>query len=198
MSAIRQAIGLIDDFADAGVRIGLNPQGKLQTQGIVPEALGARLKALVGSGDQRAGQPLHRALMAALRAPDRACREVLCLPVGFARLPVGYAVQFVRKSKRAQLVTSGKLFERDRGQLPQFVLRELDAMALALLQGAGPVHLDRWLEAKSRGDWLLTPELAGARVDATEPADVARVEFGALLDGYGAALVGVELAEVAA
>lgn len=195
MSACRAALFLVDELADAGVRVFLNDAGAVATQGAVPAELGERLKALLGSGEQRAGIPSHRALRAVLAAPTRAARELLILPLAHARLPVGYAARFQRSGVRAQITTSEKLFKRDHGQIPQFVLRELDAATLAFSQGrAGPRDLDQWLAAKSRGDWLLTAELAGALAMNDPPTPV---ELGELLDGLGAQLLDVELAEAA-
>lgn len=187
------ALALLDELADHGVRVELTTEGKVDTFGDVPDALGARLRALVGEGLQRETFPPHRALRAVLAAPSHGLRELLTLPVALAALPVVYAVTFARKGACAVFTTSSAIYKREGGRLPVFVLRELVSAAQAFEQGrAGPSHLDEWLAAKARGRmWLLTPQIADVLPGAPDPL----CTFGELFDGLGAELVGLEVGE---
>jgi hypothetical protein len=191
----RDALALVDDAQLAGAPLELY-SGGISPRVELPDALDARLKALCCEGDTRAGVASNRALRAVLRAPDRACRELLTLPVALAKLAVPYAATFTRKGVCAVFATSESLYNAacQRGD-PTFVLRELDAAARAYDAGrAGPAQLDAWLAAKRRGSWLLTSEIADA--PAAPPGltpDPPRCTFGELFDGLGAEITAVEL-----
>jgi hypothetical protein len=192
------ALALLDDVVEAGARLTLDPDGKVATRGDVPEALGARLEGLMGEGEGREAFPAHAALRAILAAPSRAARELLATPVACARLPVAFAVRFRRGEVQAQFTTWREAYGRDLGQLPQFVLRELDVMARAVRQGrASGVQLDLWLAAKARGGaWSLTAEIADV-LEELIPGELAAgfdpLTFGELFEALGAELVQVEM-----
>lgn len=142
--------------------------------------------------------PHYRALAAVARAPSRAARELLTLPVSYAvGLSVPFTVTFRRRATECVATTSRTDYAAatQRGAVA-FVLRELEAAARAVEVGrAHPSDLDRWLELKGcGGSWILTPELAGSLdVPSAAPSRGGGLCFGELFDALGAELVDVTL-----
>lgn len=147
----------------------------------------------------REASPLWWAVRAVLRAPGRAAREVLALPVWAAAsgLPVPFTLTLDRRGALSVCTTSRRVYADAQGRLPVWLARELECAAVAVEMGrASPAHLDRWLDAKRKGGgWQLTRELAGLDVPGA-PA-TSSITVGALCDALGAELVGVELHEPA-
>jgi hypothetical protein len=193
------ALALLDELADAGGRLSLTADG-VALEGDVPEALTDRLAALCGSGEARHQLATNRALRAVLSAPSRAARELLVLGVpDAAGLPVPFTLTFRRGETYCQCSTSREVFEQaTRDGVPTFLLRELDAAALAAEEArATPAAMDSWLKAKrARPDWRVTPETAGVLRAERDPAMRARC-FGELLGELGCELVDVHLPEAA-
>jgi hypothetical protein len=136
--------------------------------------------------------PLFRALHAVVAAPSRAARELLSLPVSYAvGLPYPFTIIFRRRTLTCVCTTARDVFAQAQAQgAAVFVVRELEAAGLAVAQGrAYPADLDRWAERKRRGEWRLTPELAGA----LEAETMAMLCFGELFEALGAELVDVAL-----
>jgi len=194
LTAHAQALGLVGAVRAAGCDLVCDADG-VEVIGELPAPLSAALQAFFGEGEHRDGQATHRALLAVLRAPSLAVAEVLGLPVAWARLPLAYALTIDRKGVGSVFTTSRTVYDRENGRRPTWRLPELDALARAHDGGrARPGDFDRWLAAKQRGPWALTPELAGVLPGALEP----RCSFGELFDGLGAQVVDVEVEGVAA
>lgn len=149
----------------------------------------------------RDASPRYRALRAVARAPSRAARELLTLPVAYAiGLPHPFTLAFVRRGRVAVCTTSREMYAQAQAQGHiVFVLRELEAAALAVAEGrAGARTFDGWLERKARGDFRLTPELAGVLAQpARDPSDPG-LSFGELFDALDAELVSVDVHELVA
>lgn len=196
MNAFGTALALVDALTQEGAGLELDGDG-LALVGAPSEALCGRLVVFCGAHEGREGLDTYRALRAVVRARSRAARELLVLPVSYAvGLPYPFTILFVRRACECVCTTSRTAYALalSRGR-PTFLVRELEAAALAAEQGrAGARDLDRWLELKARGEWRLTPELAGV-LEAPGPR-VAMLCFGALFDVLGAELVDVELLEV--
>jgi hypothetical protein len=192
-----QALAALDAAAGGGVELRATAAGIEVVRGEPDDALDALLQALCGSGEARHGLTTARALRELLRAPDRAARELLTLPVRYASgLPLPFTLRFERRRLGSVCTTSRHAYAAARAAGERvWLLRELELVAAAAREGrVSPTHLDRWLAAKGRGEWILTPELAGAdlpRFDA-HPGDMC---FGELFDHMGAELVSVELHE---
>ena len=198
LSVHAQALALFDTCADERVALSLRDDGRLVvTADHVPDALRARLSAFCAEHEGREGLRTYRALRDIVGAPSRAARELLTLAVGHAvGLPAPFVITFARGGQRCVCSTSKDAYTRAvQAGLPAFVLRELEAAALVVEQGrASPRDLDLWLLAKKRGDWRLTPELAGALEAPTVQAGLQpAITFGDLFDALGAELVDVEL-----
>ena len=193
------------------------PESELQ-----PDELDARVEAATAGArpadgiDTRSGTellaaardagPRYRALQAVARARSRAARELLTFPVAYAiGLPHPFTLTFVRKGRACVASTSREMYTRAQAAgHAVFVLRELEAAALAVGQGrAGARAFDGWLDRKARGDFRLTPELAGvleqAR-DAGGPVVLAEpgLSFGELFEALDAEIVSVDVHELVA
>lgn len=140
----------------------------------------------------------YRALVAIAKAPNRATKELLTLPVAYAvGLPWPFTVRFVRGPHRAIVTTARAVFEdATRRGIPAFVMRELALIARAAAQGrASGADLDRWLQAKTATPGLvLTADQVGA-LEHLEDADDLGLSFGELFDLLGAELVGLGMHE---
>lgn len=190
MNPYGQALALFDGVLQARGSLCLVAEG-VGLDGEVPEALEARLEALCGDQEGREDRASYRALRVIVGAPSRASREVLTCCVAYAvGLPVPFVITFRRHLRRCVCATARDAYTNAvREGWPAFVMRELEAAALAVeLRRAGPSDLDRWIGMKLRGEWRLTPELAGVPVGVH-----ATICFGELFDALGAELVDVEL-----
>lgn len=76
-----------------------------------------------------------------------------------------------------------------------FLARELEAAALALEAGrAGPADFDAWVDAKDRGQWVLSPEHARvAELPGYRPDQKPGLDFAELFAGLGLELVSVDI-----
>lgn len=201
MNPFKLALALVDDFAQAGARLSVLPEGICPSVD-VSESLEGRLTALCGAGDARQGLLTNRALRAVILARSRAARELLTLAVEHTSgLPVPFTVRFARTSASGAATTvclcsteRGTFEEATKAGVPTFLLRELEAAALAAEQGrATPVEFDRWLAAKrARPDWRVTPETVGL-LEHVQRDEREALCWGELLEALGCALVDVEL-----
>jgi predicted transcriptional regulator len=182
-------------------------QLSLRNAAVLPEERLEALKGATGKDmpeEARAGLESRRALRLVLLARGDAARSALFCPVASLEaraLGVPCTLHCERLGKRFVITTSrvGYGEAQSRG-VPAFVLREAIAATLAAELGrAGPANLDAWLSAKSRGEWVLTPELAGALDVRGTPRDaVPTWRLGQLLDALGAALVDAQVHEAPA
>lgn len=190
----------------AGARLAWNDaKGALEVAGAqnLHEELRSTLRVHAGQDiDEaaRAGLESRRALRMVLAAQGYTARALLCFPVAaLAGLPLPFTLTCSRAGA-PWLVTTWKADYQSalaRG-VPGFVLRELEAAALAAeYDRAGPHSLDQWLANKKRGQWVLTLELSGA-LDLRISSREARTTWslGRVLDGLGASLVSVLTHEV--
>jgi hypothetical protein len=239
MTRFAEALALVDALAQEGARIDVAPDGGLDLDGDLSEALSAWLAAFCAGpeversadaleaqleaatagarasdgcdsqpldallGAARDASPRYRALRAIARAPSRAARELLTLPVAYAiGLPHPFTLTFVREGRICVASTSREMYGRAQSQGHiVFVLRELEAAALAVAQGrAGARAFDGWLDRKACGDFRLTPELVGVLGhvrDPSEPADPG-LTFGELFEALDAEIVSVDVHELVA
>ena len=209
-----RALALLDLCAAAGVRWRVDPLGDLEASDGLPEALQARVRALVGgmgpideagwakhghapsvappSDEERAewrrAGPGHRAFCSVIRAPSRAAKELLGMPIASGRLKGldPFTVHFSSsKGHECVATTSREAFAaaKGRGALA-FQLSELDAMGVAVEYGrAVASDFERWAAAKQRGV-AVTHELVGGyprKLAEGERPDTA-LTFGELFD----------------
>lgn len=146
--------------------------------------------------------PGYRALRLMAAAEDLAARECLLLRVrDLPGLPVPFALSFRerRKGRPFALTTTRRWHEKPEAQgLPFFVARELDAASQAAEAGrANADDLGAWLDAKARGQWVLTPERARVAEMPWFRADGpgSTWTLGELCDALGFDLVRVEMFE---
>lgn len=195
---LAEARWLVEAALDHGAVFDVLEDGRVAlTDGDLPEALGARLAAFCGEHEGREKHDAYRALRAIVRAGTPAARELLGLPVAYAvGLPHPFTITFARGKTACVCTTSRHTYRQALTDgTPTFILRELEMVAAAVELGrASGCHLDDWLAAKSRGDWRLTPELAG--VLSLPSGGPGLVCFGELFDALGAELVAVELHQV--
>jgi hypothetical protein len=196
-----EAAGAVLAWDEAASQLSLRNAAALP-----PERLEA-LKVATGKDlpeEARVGLESRRALRLVLLARSEAARSALFCPVASlvaSELGVPCTLHCERAGKPFVLTTSRVGYgEAQARGVPAFVLREVLAATLAAELGrAGPANLDAWLSAKSRGEWVLTPEFAGALdVRGTARDAVPTWRLGQLLDALGAALVEAQVHEVQA
>lgn len=156
--------------------------------------------------------PGRRALAQMVTAPSLAARELLAWPAAnLAGLPVPFTLHLERRPPAAAqqaygavaqpfVVTSSRIAyaRAQASSVPAFVVRELEAMALAAeLERAYPRDLDQWLAQKrSVSGWCVTHEVTGALEVRGVTAEMRSTwTLGRTLDELGAELVSVELHE---
>lgn len=191
MSPHAQALALLDAVQAAGCDL-LPDEDGLAVLGELPEPLSAVLGAFCGEGDHRTAFGPYRALLAVQRGRTRAVREVMALPVAYAKIPgEPYAVHLDRKGTCSVFTTSLAIYERElREARPVWRFPEIDAMARAHEVGRlTATGFDRWLAAKLRGGWSLSPELAGC-LPGGHPAP--QCTMGELVEALGAEITAVE------
>jgi hypothetical protein len=192
MNRFAQALALLGAVQAAGCDLVAVGDGA-ELHGEPPAPLSAALSAFCGEGDHRTAFGPYRALMAVLRARDLACREVLALPVRYAKVTGGapYAVHLARKGVCSVLTLSRAIYDRESAAArPLWRFPELDAMARAFEVGRlTATSFDSWIAAKLRGDWSLSPSQAGCLPgDHPEPL----CTLGDVVDAIGCEVVRVE------
>ena len=196
MTTYSQSLALYNECKSNGVVFDLEG-GRVRAKRpahALPPGLWGRLSDALGATlpeEARSGLDTHRAMAAMVRASSVAERELLTLPVAaWHGLPLPSTLTATRQGVIWVATTSRAVYESTK--VPAFVALELEAVGLAVEEGraAGP-DLDRWLDAKRRGQLRLTPAIVGVLNAARTPA----LSFGELLDGLGAELVAVEVHE---
>lgn len=193
------------DARGAAVQIAEDAAGapEVAIVGIEPPAeLLAALRAFLGSELGREHQPPFRAMAAVVRAPGRAAREVLTLPVQFlGSYPIAYTVRCSTRGARAQgwaWTTSKGSFENlVQARTPAFLVRELDAVGLGVEMGrVRPPDFAAWLGQKAGKDFRITPQLARvAEMPAYRDGMKPSLCVGELLDALDCEIAAVELHE---
>ena len=169
------------------------------TKGADPAIL-AELRAATGMDLDDAARPgldSRRGLIQMASARGLAERELLTMPVAWsAGLPCPFTVTFRRRSRTCVMTTARAAYRRaEAAGAVVFLAREVEAAALALESGrAGPSDFDGWIEAKDRGAWVLSPELARvAELPGYRPGAEPDVDFADFFHGFGLELVSVDI-----